>query len=286
MFRRFCEKKSIKNKWAVLHLLQQVSFDANKDTSFGTAAPFQLPSFDTSRIESQNSSLLSNSKMLPVKQQPFTSLQQPLFASQQQQSMNSTPFVMNPSLGSTSIVTSVSDELLLRDILFAFQGIDGKYVYYDAKSDHYQVKSEYTVPRVTRDCVCKLCELGWLYKKVKRFVDGIMNQSLPEYPQGIVIQSFAAAVHQEVAEFLKLIAILQAQVQSNQKNMGTPGLSLRSLLVWTLEPREKLKLLAILIDAIAGSKGGHLIATVYSYMNHGDPSVQQATHELMKHVMS
>jgi gamma-tubulin complex component 3 len=64
----------------------------------------------------------------------------------------------------------VSEEALLRDVIYAFQGINGALVSYDAAADAYLVAPTLGVPRATRDLVSKLTEIGWLFAKIRHYV--------------------------------------------------------------------------------------------------------------------
>ena len=56
-------------------------------------------------------------------------------------------------------------------------------------------------------------------------------------------QSFCSALNNELTEYYRLIAVLDAQSQQ-----GSGALTLRRLLVWTHDPRERLQMLAVLVD--------------------------------------
>lgn len=63
------------------------------------------------------------------------------------------------------------------------------------------------------------------------------------------IQSFCSALNNELTEYYRLIAVLDAQSQQDgEASGGVAGLTLRRLLVWTHDPRERLQMLAILVD--------------------------------------
>ncbi len=153
---------------------------------------------------------------------------------------------------------------LLRDVVFAFQGIDGKYVRYDQMIDGFVVDAKVGVPRATRDLIRKLCELGWLFRKLKNFVD----TSNIQLTGGLVVQSFAAAIENELLSYYKLIASLESQITEKS------SVTLRQLMVWTLEPMERLKMMAIIVDSCKGVKGGALLGMIQSYAKHGDPLIR------------
>jgi gamma-tubulin complex component 3 len=171
----------------------------------------------------------------------------------------------------TSQTEVVSDSALLRDVLFVFQNIDGRYIHFDSKLDAFRISSKFQVCPSVRDIVHRLCEVGWLFRKVRTFVDSrAHDKSL-----GLVCQSFCSALSEELTEFYKLIAVLEAQQTAvvPPAGSGRGQLTLRRLLVWTHDPLERLKYLAVLVGACKGQKGGALVSTLHSYSHHGDPYI-------------
>ena len=75
----------------------------------------------------------------------------------------------------------VSEAILLREIIYIFQGIEGKVIKLDQSNDAYRIDSKLGVPRSVRDLVNKLAELGWLYRKIRKYLDahaGWMTSSI------------------------------------------------------------------------------------------------------------
>ena len=58
-----------------------------------------------------------------------------------------------------------------------------------------------------------------------------------------LFQSFCSALSQELTEYYRLIAVLEAQ-----QSQGESSLTLRRLAVWTHDPLERMKMLGILVD--------------------------------------
>ena len=50
-------------------------------------------------------------------------------------------------------------------------------------------------------------------------------------------------------------------------------LTIRRLLVWNIEPQQRMKLLGNICFSCNGLKGGQLINSIAKYSNHGDPLV-------------
>ena len=57
--------------------------------------------------------------------------------------------------------------LLIRELLLVFQGINSEHIKLDDKTQCYVLHPKLCLPPPVRDVVLCLCEVGWLYKKVK-----------------------------------------------------------------------------------------------------------------------
>ncbi|KAF7215022.1 transcript variant X1, partial [Nothobranchius furzeri] len=102
----------------------------------------------------------------------------------------------------------VSEAALVRDILYVFQGIDGKFIKMNAQENGYKMDSKVVLCRSLRDTSSRLAELGWLHNKVRKYTDA---RSL-DRAFGLVGQSFCASLHQELKEYYRLLSVLHSQV--------------------------------------------------------------------------
>jgi len=144
----------------------------------------------------------------------------------------------------------VTERLLLRDVLYVFQGIEGKIILYDPTSDSYKINKDIGVSLPVRDLVGKLAELGWLFRRVQKF----LSARAGDKALGLVGQSFCAAIQKELTEYYRLVAVLEGQ--ENQEDAGISnsgaGLTLRRLMIWTFDPLLRMKALATLVDVCKG----------------------------------
>jgi gamma-tubulin complex component 3 len=62
--------------------------------------------------------------------------------------------------------SEVTEDQIVRDLLFVFQGIDGQKITYSLLEDAYILAPNLTLSPSTRKLVQELSELGWLFKKV------------------------------------------------------------------------------------------------------------------------
>ncbi|PIM97651.1 Gamma-tubulin complex, DGRIP91/SPC98 component [Handroanthus impetiginosus] len=184
----------------------------------------------------------------------------------------------------------VSEVVLVRDVLYACQGIDGKYVKFDEKADAFELPELIKVPRATRIMVRKLCELGWLFRKVKGYITESMDR-FPAEDVGTVGQAFCAALQDELSDYYKLLAVLEAQAMNpiplvSENASSGNYLSLRRLSVWFSEPMVKMRLMAVLVDSCKVLKGGAMAGAIHMHAQHGDPLVNDFMKRLLRRVCS
>ncbi|XP_057350634.1 gamma-tubulin complex component 3 isoform X5 [Manis pentadactyla] len=192
--------------------------------------------------------------------------------------------------GDAGGAVEVTEAALVRDVLYVFQGIDGRNIKMSPTENCYKVEGkvqQLNLPRANlnkslRDTTVRLAELGWLHNKIRKYTD---QRSL-DRSFGLVGQSFCAALHQELKEYYRLLSVLHSQLQLEDDqgvNLGLESsLTLRRLLVWTYDPKIRLKTLAALVDHCQGRKGGELASAVHAYTKTGDPYVRS----LVKHILS
>ena len=99
------------------------------------------------------------------------------------------------------------------------------------------------------------------------------------------------ALRDELCEYYKVVAVLQAQVDQYQRALAVGGpaggpavlshLTLRRLLVWTAEPVERLRVLVSIAEASATAHGGALASAVAVFVHHGDYDVRSLVERLM-----
>lgn len=190
--------------------------------------------------------------------------------------------------------TEVSEAALVRDVLYACQGIDGRYVRFDKGSDAYDLPDGVRVPRSTRTLVRKLCELGWLFRKVRGFISDNISRSPSDAATevGTVAQAFCSALQEELSDYYKLLAVLESYslnpIPTPGSDSGVSGnyLSLRRLAVWLAEPAVRMRLMAVLVDGCRGLRGGAMAGAIHGHAQHGDPTFQDFMGRLLRRVCS
>ncbi|KAH7512368.1 hypothetical protein FEM48_Zijuj12G0083400 [Ziziphus jujuba var. spinosa] len=275
---------SVNNKWAVLYLLNILSEDRKSSKSQLDSPLLLLPNLALNGSELGNVSRVLRGRGRQEKGWNNGVL----LVSKDPENVRDIAFREFANLIKEE--NAVSEEVLVRDVLYACQGIDGNYVKFDAKSDGYVLLDSIKVPRATRIMVCKLCELGWLFRKVK----GYISESMARFPAedvGTVGQAFCAALQDELSEYYKLLAVLEAQsmnpipLVSDSANSGN-YLSLRRLSVWFAEPMLKMRLMAVLVEKCGVLKGGAMAGAIHLHAQHGDPLVHEFMRRLLRRVCS
>ncbi|KAL9656156.1 hypothetical protein ABK040_007774 [Willaertia magna] len=175
----------------------------------------------------------------------------------------------------------ISESILIRDVIYVFQGINGNNIKFDIGLDRFMLDVKVGVPKSTRLLICKLCEMGWLYKKIKQFIDN-HNLTSNNNTNGLVSQSFCSAIDKELVEYYKSISTLETQIESQEQTQNP--ITLRRLAVWAIEPTEVLKFIAILTDACKSKRGGLIASVVYQYTKHGDPLVKNLVSKILEQV--
>jgi gamma-tubulin complex component 3 len=284
LFRDVSRRPVLKNKWAVMHLLNSLS-QVDRPADGSIAPPVQpMLSFDLNSMVTETG---SKARALNIVSQPQHggAENHPSAALGPGRCLGSASSGGGPTKRSTDYEQvkknhlgqfDVPEQAILRDIVFAFQGIEGRVIKYDRRIDSFSIAPQVSVPAATRHLVRQLCEVGWLFRRVNSFVRE--SEGLDESARGLVGQSFAATVRRELADYYQLIAVLDSQLsgggsdsEADAQDPSTPHLTLCRLKVWAHEPLQRLKLLAQLVDAVRGLKGGALASALHKYTAHGDP---------------
>lgn len=242
VYRRFSQKRVISNRWGVMHLLHALSNSAGASPG-GKGAGSALGLLEQSAVF----------KAAPPAM--------PDLASQMEQSLRQLAPGVPQTRGASwrdheAMRTDhqVPEPMLVRDVVFAMQGIDGQFIKFDKSVDGYMVERGHGVAAPTRDLVRRICEAGWLYRKIS---GAVRNMTESKRSLGMVVQGLAAGLQAELSEYYRLVAVLQAQSSGDVRGLGDKlshhqsvghraaaashhsapqPLTLRRLLVWVQEP--------------------------------------------------
>ncbi|CAG8462995.1 6398_t:CDS:10 [Paraglomus occultum] len=288
LFNKLQAQTILKRKWAVLYFLMSVSEQSNDGDASKLATTLfdqtfshrglESISHETGKVTETQNTFISNVNPTSIQE----TIKEPVYMQEDEQYYDLPPRVVlqKKVAEAENTMYEISEALLLRDIVFVFQGIDGQYIKFDKTTGSYLVDSKIGVQRSTRELISRLSEMGCLYRKVHAFV----NDSIDDISIGLVGQAFCSALQRELTEYYKLMAILESQITKEvDTNLSTQSipLSLKRMLVSINESAEKLRLMAVLVDGCARQKGGALVSYIYMHTNHGDPF----RHEFVEHIL-
>uniref|UniRef100_A0A1D1YX60 Gamma-tubulin complex component 3 n=1 Tax=Anthurium amnicola TaxID=1678845 RepID=A0A1D1YX60_9ARAE len=278
---------AVQNRWGLLYLLKSVSEDRRKGgsaaqprVSFSSVVSGGLPSLPLEppyggRVARRGAGGGTGGGVLMVSKDPD----------------NIREIALREYADLVGEDTAVSEPALVKDVLYAVQGIDGRYVRYDAASDGYDLPDPLRVPSSTRTTVRRLCELGWLFRKVKGYISDCTD-GFPSEDVGTIGQAFCAALQDELSDYYKLLAVLESQSSNHPippvsvSVSGGNYLTLRRLAVWLAEPTVRMRLMAVLVDGCRSLRGGAMAGAIHGHAQHGDPLVQEFMGRLLRRVCS
>lgn len=167
---------------------------------------------------------------------------------------------------------SISEIDLIQELIFSFQGIEGKVLRKEPGSGGFMIDTRAGVSKSQRAIVQRLSELGYLHNQVRQHCDEADKQT------GIIGQSLIAALREELTKHYELIAVLQTQL----KDPNNADLTLRNLLCWVKDHMFKLQWLANIAAECQNKKGGALVSSVFAFLQHGSPVVQDIVRTILR----
>ncbi|SPO22753.1 related to Spindle pole body component alp6 [Ustilago trichophora] len=211
----------------------------------------------------------------------------------------------------------IPEDELLQDVVFLMQGINGRHVrfqeefqYDTAPGPEAEAAGPTKVVRVvfnegeagyinapTKRIIHRLAELGQLYKRVSEFSQ--QRSTMPA--SGLIMQSLCHFISNELTGFYRLVASLEAQMNSQRKmgvedgiqaagqegsdrNTATTYVTLKRLSLWTEEMTLRFRLMSTIIESCQDAHGGSLVSLIHSYTFNGDPFIQRFTSGLLDEV--
>ena len=169
------------------------------------------------------------------------------------------------------------ETLLLRECLYALQGMDGEHIRYywssnkqDSKEDGIRVRINPLLESVAldpaipsrmgsgSDDALRICgEAGWLHHEIQTYIQqGDMSR-------GMVSRALAGALASKLQDYYALLSSIEADIT-------TSGLTLRQLLIELQQPTWQLRTLAMVTDGVSHLSGGQLLSALYQHSMHGD----------------
>jgi hypothetical protein len=109
---------------------------------------------------------------------------------------------------------------LLVDLVYILQGINGKHIRFDPRSESYVVDPALMLKPSIKDIVFCICELGWLYCRVSDYIKAVVapNSDIP----GLVVQAFCYGLQEELGDYFRLLAVLEQELRRPSSTLNLP----------------------------------------------------------------
>uniref|UniRef100_L7M6C4 Putative gamma-tubulin complex dgrip91/spc98 component n=1 Tax=Rhipicephalus pulchellus TaxID=72859 RepID=L7M6C4_RHIPC len=182
--------------------------------------------------------------------------------------------------GGTQVVgaTSHVGQKVLRDVLFCLQGVSSSLVqFHDLPVGSFTVDAECQLSSPQRQIVRNLAVLG----RLRILVDGFCR---PEtLRRGLLCEAFVGALQNEMAEYYRLLALLDTQL--NPAEASTGALTLPQMVAWTSKCMVRYRFLGDLVQTCSVLRGGELASQLHSCLADGDPEVSALARRLLLAVL-
>ncbi|KAJ2809099.1 hypothetical protein H4R20_000403 [Coemansia guatemalensis] len=175
----------------------------------------------------------------------------------------------------------ISEAELLQDLIYVLQGIDGTYIRWNRLALSYTVRPDINLSRPTREMVALVSELGVLARDIQEYTSIVDEQGR------LFEQSFCAELKSEMSEYYRLVSEIEAKLFKAPRTLrpgeSQLGVTLRRMFSWTIEARQRLRMMATAIGKVQeGKGGGDVLSAISTLADDGDPFVQTFARRLLK----
>ncbi|KAK0530703.1 Microtubule-nucleating Tub4p (gamma-tubulin) complex component [Tilletia horrida] len=155
----------------------------------------------------------------------------------------------------------------------------------------------------TRHLIHRIAELGRLYRRISAYANRTLAAADPTHASiagawglpkpasssqsvGLIKQSLCHFIQNELTEYYRLIAVLEAQLQieSDDSAEERAGLTLKRISAWTDEFLLRMRMISAVIESCKESHGGALVSVIHTYTFNGDPFIRKFTARLLEEV--
>ncbi|OMJ08377.1 Gamma-tubulin complex component 3-like protein [Smittium culicis] len=186
-------------------------------------------------------------------------------------------------------IDEISEDSLIRDILFVTRGVDGRYIFWDNNNQSYSIDPNITLSSPTMFLLDRLLELGELNHRVSNYIDS------PQSSQSLVRQGFRLALSYELEDLFSFISELEhkhAEALASSETARIKNKLFLRKLYYEFQPQiQKLRVLASIIDSlyintneqeITTSSGGEMLSKIHSFTCDGAPIVKKIANKMLK----
>ena len=286
LYSKLTKKRALTKRWGILYILNALSKKNNlKDISFSGTNELQqnymnMPNsmiidkdylFNNSNNKFHGNTIGIDSNNYFNKLSPISNVNERFYDNQNLINYNGINNIQEPIIVVNPNKTSlkITEKDIINDLLFVFEGINGKYIAYDASKDAYILNKLIPWNEDIYNIVNSLCEIGWLYKKIKLYLDYFKESNI----QSQYIKSFIYSIQNELNDYFKLISFFRKLNSNQNQNINiekrSQNLNLKNIILWTLIPKETLKWIAACCEALHSLKGTSVLSQIYSFVHYG-----------------
>ncbi|KAJ5068529.1 gamma-tubulin complex component 3 [Anaeramoeba ignava] len=102
----------------------------------------------------------------------------------------------------------ITENMLVKEIIFVLQGIEGKMIHFDHETQTFSLSKRLEISRTTRHLVNKIAELGWIYTKIKKYLEEREKQN----ELGLIERAFCSSIKDEMNDYYQQISVFDSQV--------------------------------------------------------------------------
>lgn len=157
-------------------------------------------------------------------------------------------------------------DVLFRDILSVYQGIDNLNIVYSRKFDMYILGKDSKLEMTTsaQKMLSSLCEIGWLYRVISLNLNKLMKRR-----NSLIVQSFYTAIKDQLNEFYRHIMILD--VHYRRVYLGANRFFLCRLKKFNQDTEFRMKALAELVNAGLPLEPHQILSYLYTISRNALP---------------
>lgn len=176
------------------------------------------------------------------------------------------------SCSTTTTYNNMKEMELMQEVMYSLQGIEGRVLKKEPGGCGFVIdtKSSKSLNIIQISLIERIACVGFLHNQLKQHCEDADKQI------GVIAQSLIATFREELAEYYKTLAILQAQLKKTDTE-----LTLRRILVCIAEPNNRMQWLVYIAEQCSNKKGGALISAIHSFLQHGAMSVQKISAKVL-----
>ncbi|RZB40076.1 gamma-tubulin complex component 3 [Asbolus verrucosus] len=177
---------------------------------------------------------------------------------------------------STADLSLITERDLLQDIIYSFQGIEGRFLRKEVGNLGFTVdpKAGKNLTPIQRGLVERLTGMSFLHNQLKQYCDNNDEQG------GVICLALVATLREELSAYYKTIALLQTALKK-QVCIDQPQMTLRKSLVYIHEHRVRFEWLAYIAEQCNDKKGGALVTAVHGFLQHGSKCAQEVSEKVL-----